>query len=135
MKLRSFCAIQAIISLAAGLIVYLLFRSDTILHKSAAFQYAPFADCRFFGDRLIRYYLPDAAWSYSFCAGLCAVHLPKGIGIIVCVSGSVLFGVLWETAQMTPQVPGTADILDIAAYLLGAVLFGLIFRRRRGINK
>lgn len=135
MRLRSFCAIQTFISLLTGLLIYLLFRNNTFLHQAVPFVPDLFSDSRFFGDWFIRFYLPDGLWSYSLCAALCALYYPKGKGVWLCVLFSVLFGAIWEAIQLSGNVPGTSDVIDILVYFTGAMLFGLVYIKRRGQKK
>ena len=53
----------------------------------------------------------------------------------MCVIFSVLFGAIWEAIQLSGNVPGTSDVIDILVYFTGAMLFGLVYIKRRGQKK
>lgn len=115
MHYKKFYTIHAVGSLAAGALVYFLFRPHTLFF-SWFFIKAPLAQLSFPGDTVVRYYLPDALWSYSLCFSLFRLHLPS-VKKALCFSLVVFaFGCLWEGLQYTGYVSGTGDGLDCIAY-------------------
>lgn len=135
MKLRIFCIIHAIVSICVGVCLYLLFGNNIILYQFLNIKQGFFSSADFIGKDIICYYLPDTLWSYGFCAALCALYVPKNKGIWICVLSSITFGTVWEIAQLFNQVPGTFDYFDFAAYVLGALIFCLLFIKKRGKEK
>ena len=132
MKLRKFCLIHTVLSLSIGVCLYLLFGNNIIFYQMLNIKQGFFSSADFIGKDILCYYLPDTLWSYSFCAALCAIYAPKDNGIWICVLCSIAFGVAWEIAQLFEQVPGTFDLFDFATYVFGALIFGLLFIKKRG---
>lgn len=136
MKLRIFCLINMIVSVVVGAVVYYLFREETIIHDLLITPIASiWADVDFSGTLFVKFFLPDLLWSYGLCAGLMAIYAPERNGAWV-VSGVVAtLGVSWEIGQLSGLLPGTFDLTDCAAYLIGAIIFNLFFQRRREKSK
>lgn len=61
-------------------------------------------------------YSSDFFWALSFCCILCCFLTKKQSGLIV-----FSFGVIWEALQMVGLVSGTADIIDVFAYLVAVL--------------
>lgn len=131
MKLRSFCATHTFVSVIIGVLLYLLFSNGTLISTALGIKTAIFTDAHFFGDWFVRFYLTDILWSYGLCAALCTVYCPDKAFVWLCAGVAAFCGLLWEIAQYSGNVPGTADFADIAAYMFGAALFGVIYIIRR----
>lgn len=128
MKNRVVYFMLCAISLAAGAIIYIVFRPNTYVSECVR-NFIPvtqtffsgFADTKF---DFLKYYFSDFLWAFSFNCGLNVIFPePKKVivnGIIVCLAG-----VFWEIAQVIGIVSGTGDVIDSLMYFL-AVLILLI---------
>ena len=125
--------IHAILSLVVGALIYFLFRPHTLFLSWLVIN-APLAHLSFPTDMVVRYYLPDALWSYALCFSLYRLHLPSVRKAIFFSLGAIAFGCLWEGLQYFDYVPGTGDCLDCVAYGVGSVMALCIYffiKRRR----
>ena len=134
MSTRFFSALQAIGSLFLGVLLYFLFREQTIFH-TLFHQKGIWSTVRFPSDVLIRYYFPDFLWGYSLCSALLAVY-PQSNFRYLCPFPWISFGagLAFETAQFLRLIPGTGDPVDILLYLSAAfVAYGNIthYAKRR----
>ncbi len=119
------CVINSIISLFAGLLIYILFRKNTYINRMIEIDFQ-------FNDHVIidymRFYFVDALWAYSLVFSLSIIINEKISGIIVAI-----FSIGWEICQKTSIVAGTFDFLDIVMYLLASTIAVMIiykFKRR-----
>lgn len=135
MRTKSSCILHAVGALGIGALLYFLFRPHTLFLSWLTVQ-SPFWQLQFPGDTIVRYFLPDALWSYSLTWLLFRVHLPTGRKTVLLSALSFVFGCFWETLQYTGYVPGTGDMLDCVAYGVGAVTALCIYiylTRRRSL--
>ena len=113
-------SLNAIFSLAAGAIIYLLFRPPVLFFRWIKIC-GIFAKASFWGDVIVRYYLPDLLWSYALCFSLFRLHLPSMKKAFFLSLLSFLFGCFWEIMQYVDFVSGTGDIFDCVSYGVGAL--------------
>lgn len=123
-KIFTFWSLNILIPLFSGLILYLLFRSDTYVSQ---FIYGIFAipknaailcgDSRFF--KFIRFYACDILWAYSLTFLLSLIIGHKSIQNIIVFIIALSFDGTIEFLQKFDIIPGTFDIIDI---LLEAVI-------------
>ncbi len=125
-KKRIFLSIFSFLSLAAGLLIYLVFRNDTFIHA-----FLPHGICDFFYVELernaftdfVKFYLCDFLWAFSFSNALTCVSYSFEKKRLVINALLVLFcGVLFEVLQHFGVISGTFDFADILAYAVAAVL-------------
>lgn len=131
MKIRVCAAVQAVIALAVGATVYLLFREETLLHQVLRCPVnQKLATATFWGCDFVRFYFADFLWGYALTLALISVYL-RGYGVIVAVAA---VGWTYEVLQRWGVVSGTGDIADVFLYLLAAIAaYGNIqILKRRG---
>ena len=120
MSLKKRCTVNAVCSLAAGALLYYLFRPRTLFLSWFPFS-GPFARISFPGGMIIRCYLPDSLWCYAFSFSLFRLHLPSGKKAAYLSLLSFVFGCVWEFLQSIGVVSGTGDLLDCVAYGVGSL--------------
>ena len=105
------------VSLFLGGLCYILLRSDTYvsqifcLHTILNIQ-----TCKF-----LCFYLPDFLWCVALSMCLMWVYDPDFSGRTLCAGCAFVCGCIWELLQYIGPVGGTADLLDIAMYLLASI--------------
>ncbi len=128
MKKTKFNIILSVVSIMLGGIIYLITRPEayvsiffegiinlsylrglfSILHKD-----------------IIKYYLPDFLWSFSFTCALFTVNENRKQ---VFVTGAVT-GIVWECLQYFKIISGTGDIIDIIMYIIAVFIAVLINKK------
>lgn len=117
-----------------GVLVYVLFRPNTLALSWLSMN-APLAGCSFWGDDLIRYYVPDTLWCASLCMSLFRLHLPNKKTASLIAFSALLLGCVWEWLQTGGSVAGTGDFMDCLAYGVGsAVALCIYFPIKRRIQ-
>ncbi len=118
-----------IFSLFFGLLIYLLFRENTIVSK----LFLQFVDLQIICNALapiesnfLKYYFVDFLWALSLSCGLHLIFLPKTNGSVLCSVTVVVFGAIFEFFQTVGWVNGTGDALDVISYMLAAVAVNII---------
>ena len=113
--------------LLAGLVIYVLFYPTAYAAKAICSVlpmptvHAPNS----LAVRILRNYGADFLWSAAFVTVMQTIlFLPKKKIPLLLICG--LLGAIYEGMQFCGIVKGTADMLDIPAYLIGTV-FGIIF--------
>ena len=126
-----------LIPLIAGGVFYYLFCSEAIFVKTID-KVLPISFHYFVnmsgGMRLVRWYMPDMLWAYSFtyiCWSLKSSERASVLGTVIFV---ICFIILGETIQMSESVVGTFDICDILLELVAAGL-SIFFNEWRRINE
>jgi len=130
----------SLLSLALGMIIFLLFRD---LNNMVLFSWIPQPEflkailvplqSSIFSN-FLRYNMPDMLWFVSailFFRFIWFYKIKTQKAYIFCFYG---IGVLIETSQLSKNVPGTFDWMDILCMGIGAFVEGLlynIFTRRR----
>ena len=78
---------------------------------------------------ILRFYLPDFIWAVAFSISLNLISTDKTFVIKhFIVSSSV--GVIYELGQKYDLWYGTYDILDILAYLIGAIIGQILYAKK-----
>lgn len=129
-KYKTYILFNIVISLLSGLTIYLLFRSNTYIHR-VLFEFfnikretalIPFQTNNVIVN-FLSYYFVDGLWCYAFVFSLVAFSCRLSeikivlIGLFVFLSGVVL-----EVLQNRGFINGTFDWIDIAMYLIAATL-------------
>ncbi len=116
MKRKICLLLQATAALVLGLLIYLLFRKGTVIHRMIPAHFAGiWAEAEFPLDIVVKYYLCDMLWGFALAICLCMV-IPMRWAVLV----AVCFGCTWELLQFVGLISGTGDILDCIVYLIGA---------------
>lgn len=77
-------------------------------------------------------YLGDFFWGMALCFAFLIIHDPgKRVVVSAWCGASFLCGCLWELMQFLGIVNGTADVVDIAIYLLAGVFSVIISEKVR----
>lgn len=128
MKKGCYFAVFVLLPLAAGLLVYLLFRPHIPVLSDIMRIGTPIIhlDCL---PELLRnfllYYLPDGLWTFALVAG---VHFITESIRLSCLI-AMLTVVLFELFQRLNIVRGTGDLLDILISGVAVLLYIMIQRR------
>lgn len=133
MNYKKIYTLNAVISVAAGGLIYLLFRPHALFLSWLSVD-SPFAEFSFFGDTLVRFYLADFLWCYALCFSLFRLHLPSNKNAVFISLCAFLFGCLWELLQYMGHAVGTGDCFDCVAYAVGcmaAVCIYFLIKRRK----
>ncbi len=125
-------------TLIAGLIVYLFFREpshiseiiDSLLPITFLGNSNGFAEYQ-----LLKYWLPDFLWAVSFSAWLHIALSPGLKGSVFCFVTVSLTGIVFEIFQNIDVISGTADVLDIIAYISASALMSIIYLFLKEKNK
>ena len=133
-KIRLLYGLLSILTLFAGMIIYLLFRD---LNNIVLFTWIPKPE--FLNTILVplkpsvlanflKYHLPDTLWfvpSILFLRFLWFYKAKTQTAYIVCFYG---IGLVIETSQLSEKVPGTFDPLDLFFMGIGALVEGLLYK-------
>jgi len=132
--------IHIILPLVVGALIYILFRSNTLL----IFKWLEYINindtihvvrnhtvllCKYIPDFLL-YSLPDGIWVYSATSALLLIWehtLYKHLWIYLPVTSAVAAEIL----QSTGLIAGTFCMFDIIAYITGLILSCIIINKRR----
>ena len=108
---------EGLAALALGGLTYLLFRPGGLGFGELTTS-APLAGLPIGGFAL--YSLPGGLWMYWATALQVSIWFDTdGISRRVWVLAPLLLGIGWETCQAAQALPGTFDVLDLAAYGAG----------------
>jgi len=132
---RQFYCLTALISLAAGTLIYLLFRdlSNILLFtwiptlefpKTVLIQLNPSIF-----SYILKYNMPDMLWFLSGILFLRFIWFNKAKEQKFYVFCFYIVGVVFETSQLFDVIPGTFDWLDLLFMGIGAFIEGLLFRK------
>ena len=133
-KIRLLYGLLSLLTLLAGMIIYLLFRD---LNNIVLFTWIP--KLEFLNTILVplkpsvfanflKYHLPDTLWFLSailFLRFLWFYKVKTQTAYIVCFYG---IGLVIETSQLSEKVPGTFDPLDLFFMGIGALVEGLLYK-------
>jgi hypothetical protein len=76
----------------------------------------------------VRFHLPDFLWAYSFSFIFLAIW-KEGIVLIFWLVAAFVLSVALEVAQLSENLPGTFDWIDLVAYTLGFLTSILIDKK------
>lgn len=135
LKLRRIYVLSAIAALAAGTALYLLFRQTTNLVFFDWFNglnraHTPFIALNameWTALSLVAYNISDGLWLLSGICAIRAVWLGERQWCVRYTLGFCILALLLETMQLWKIVPGTFDILDIAALSATAIIEGIVY--------
>jgi hypothetical protein len=130
---RKFYGLASVVSLAAGMGIYLFFRNTNML----LFEWMP--KLLFFKDvyipakqsvftSILFFNLPDALWFLSgilFLRFIWFYRYKEQNIYIICF---FLIGVVFEISQLSENIPGTFDWLDLFFMCMTALLEGLLYK-------
>jgi len=133
-RTRALYDLSSLFTLLAGIAIYLLFRdlNNIVLFKwipkpafveTVLVPLQPSAAANF-----LRYHLPDTLWFVSailFLRFLWFYNTKAQTAYIVCFYGIAL---ALETSQLSENVPGTFDRLDLLFFGIGAFVEGLLYK-------
>lgn len=109
-----------VLPLFMGIIIYALFRGIPLIAVHPLFSSHHLS---FIGSVLF-FNLPDALWLYSLLQGLRLIWkdnlFTDGLGWVIGCIGTTVCS---EFAQYYHIIPGTFDVVDIAAYLAASAVF------------
>ena len=121
--------VVGIFSLILGLLIYLLFRENTIITA----QISQHIDLKTFRNMFswaessfLKYYLVDFLWALSLSCGLHIIFNPKIKVSLICSLVVIILGTVFELLQFFNAVNGTGDILDVILYILAALTVNFI---------
>lgn len=83
---------------------------------------------------IIRFYLFDFLWSYSF-AGVMCFFFDIEDSLIPCIAIPVGFGIILEILQGVGIAAGTADVFDTIVEMAGVITAIIMIRRARKNEK
>lgn len=115
-----FVCIHAILPLVLGLLIYIMFRPNTMIARLLIRVIPPFGNFSYelgtgWLALLLKNYVCDMLWAYALTISLIwygqMFHQPIWKSCII----SIVFAVCMELAQLLPFVAGTFDIIDICA--------------------
>lgn len=118
---RVLLVLGSIATLAAGVGIYIFFRPDDFVGLATVGL----------GGRAIRapsgglsvffvYSLPGLLWVLSATLGQATIWLGRrGLASSVWLATPLVVGCLWELGQSEGLLQGTADLVDLVAYLIG----------------
>ena len=123
----------SLLFLLIGLLIYLFFRSDTIIHSFLPSsnnlkleKIHPIINKSFFID-VLRFYIVDFLWGAALSFSLCAIACKlDSLHIILYSILSFCLGVLYEIFQYFSIFPGTFDVADICMYAVAAIFCAAI---------
>jgi len=133
-RIRLFYGLLSLLTLLAGIVIYLLFRD---LNNIVLFAWIPKPE--FLETVLIplnpstltdflRYHLPDTLWFISAILFLRFIWFYKAktqTAYIVCFYG---IGLVFEISQLSKKVPGTFDWFDLFFMGIAAFVEGLLYK-------
>ena len=107
------CFIGMVISLMAGLVIYLTNGRATYI--SCSFEKLGFRFEPIDYPMIIKNYGCDFLWGYALCSGLQLFNSKAGSipGLLKVITASVLLAIIMESFQKLSFVSGTFDIIDI----------------------
>ncbi len=120
----------AVVSLIAGLMIYIIFRENTYISKifENYIDFSYLRHCaRAWESNFLKYYFPDFLWALSLDCWMHIIVSPKNRGSLACSAVSGGFGTFYEVLQYTDVVAGTFDFLDIAMYLSATALVSVYY--------
>ena len=127
---RLFNALNSLLALIAGVLIYILLRKQTHFHlffNLPSFRGAYLEHWLF---DFLRFYFSDALWAYSLTHALCIFNSPRASMIL-----TILFGLFWEAGQAFNILGGTGDILDLLMYITASIIAAIITTKRRKQNE
>ena len=131
-KIRLFYGLLSLLTLIAGMVIYLLFRD---INKMIIFTWMPKPE--FLKSNLIplapsifsyilKFNLPDMLWFVSailFFRFIWFYRKKEQTVYILCWYG---IGLIFEISQLSEKIPGTFDRLDLTFLCIGALIESLI---------
>ena len=99
-----FCFTQTLLALLLGATIYVFFWLEAT------------------NPAWIRFFLPDALWSYALCFALAGVWGNTVKSLILVSILDAGWGIFWETLQHFHLVPGTGDFWDVFVYIVAMLL-------------
>ena len=137
--------VQAGFPLSIGGLIYILFRTDSLLMFRWLDMLGATAfiqSCRkYMIDRLnlpdwIIFSLPDALWVFSFTSLMLIIwHGKFSYNSIFWLLLAPIIGLFSELGQLVGIIPGTFDIIDLLLILLSAILpFGRLMTKQKICN-
>ena len=118
-----------------GTAIYFLFDRKTFFVESFPVlkDRLPLLHANSIFENLIICYGADLMWSVSFSFAIQAIYCFKNERIFYLLLCSLL-GICYELLQMANVVPGTFDVFDIAAYIIGSIdsiiIIKMIWRKK-----
>ena len=117
------------VSLVLGLVIYLLFRETSYVAVTVNYfipldtlrEAFSFAECDF-----LKFWLADFMWAVSFASWLHIALQPDLKGSILCFAVASIVGIIFEFLQYIDVISGTADFMDVLAYIFASVLISII---------
>lgn len=133
-----FVCIHAILPLILGLLIYIMFRPNTMVARLLIRVIPPLGNISYelgtgWLALLLKNYVCDMLWAYALTISLIwygqMFHQPIWKSCII----SVVFAVCMELAQVLPFVVGTFDMIDIVAemVMVGLATWVSILLKRR----
>ena len=122
-----------VFSLILGLLIYLLFRENTIITTQTSY----IMDLRLIRNMFswaesdfLKFYFVDFLWALSLSCGLHIIFKPKTKVSLICSVVVITLGTTFELLQFFNVINGTGDILDVICYILAALTVNVINFKR-----
>lgn len=107
------------IPLSIGILIYLLFRTDTLLYnKTIGYLFHPIAKANSPFTVFLTSSLPDGLWAMSYSMLIFYIRKDTTIHTFLWALIAPLIGIGSEIGQWLSIIPGTFDIFDIIAYTI-----------------
>jgi len=133
-KIRLLYGLLSLVTLLAGMVIYLLFRD---LHNMILFMWIPKPEFlktilvplqpSIFTD-FLRYHLPDMLWFVSAILFFRFIWFDNFRVQKIYIISFYVFGIVFEISQLSENVPGTFDWLDLFFMGITALFEGLLYK-------
>lgn len=135
-KRRLFTALNILLPLIAGVMVYIFIQKNTHLENVLVGIFAVDFKPLIWSGWTYTFticWLCDVLWAYSLTFSLWAVLCPWKNAVLFSVVLAFVAGVSFELLQFFEVMSGTFDIFDIILELMAASLAAVVIKRRKYI--
>ena len=118
-----------IFSLILGMLIYLLFRENTIITTQISYimDLKPIRNMFSWAEsNFLKFYFVDFLWALSLSCWLHIIFKPKINVSLICSLVVITLGTTFELLQFFYVINGTGDILDVICYILAALTVNVI---------
>ena len=130
-KVRLIYLILSGLSLGLGVCIYILFRdiSHLLIIEKMNLTGNAFVELKpSLMNNVLKYNLPDMFWFISGILVLRFIWFPKKREQYIYVLCFYLIGAVFEISQLSKNIPGTFDYLDLFFISMGALIEGLLYK-------
>lgn len=135
-KVRLFTALNILVPLIVGLIVYFAVQKNTHLEKIFVDVFAVnFTSLVWSGwtYTFVICWLCDILWSYSLTFSLWSVLCSWKNAVLISTGLAFVAGIVFEMFQLFGIIGGTFDVFDIFWELIAAISAAIVIKRRKCI--